>query len=55
MNEDSIFYLMTRGIPRKNALELLTKAFLNETTNSISNLDIKKFIENKLEGQIYGN
>ena len=45
---------MTRGISRKNAIELLTKAFLFETASTISNPTIKKFIEKKLDKQIYG-
>ena len=54
MNEDSIFYLMTRGISRKKAIELLTKAFLFEVTDSITNIDIKNFLEKNLDKQIYG-
>ena len=54
MNEDSIYYLMTRGITRKNAMELLTKAFLFEVADSIKDLEIKKFIEKNLDRQIYG-
>ena len=54
MNEDSIYYLMTRGINRKNAIELLTKAFLFEVLSSISESNIKNFIEKNLDRQIYG-
>lgn len=54
INEDSIYYLMTRGISRKNAIELLTKAFLDEVADSISNDEIKGFVEKKLDQQIYG-
>ena len=54
INEDSIYYLMTRGISRKNAIELLTKAFLFEVTNSIVNKEIKNFIEKNVDRQIYG-
>ena len=52
INEDSIYYLMTRGLNRKNAIQMLTKAFLLEITDSILNLDIKKFIEKNIERQI---
>ena len=55
MNEDSIYYLMTRGITRKDAKDLLTKAFLFEIADSISNSGIKKFIEKNLDRQIYGH
>jgi Fe-S cluster assembly protein SufD len=53
MNEDSIYYLMTRGISRKNAVDLLTKAFLFEVVDSISNIEIRKLVEKNLDRQIY--
>ena len=55
IDEDSIYYMMTRGINRKNAVKLLTKGFLYEIANSISNYEIKNFIEKNLDSQIYGN
>ena len=45
---------MTRGIPRKIAISLLSKAFLFEISDSIKNVEIKKFIEKNLNKQIYG-
>ena len=54
MNEDSIYYLMSRGITRKNAMELHIKAFLFEVTDSIKDDEIKKFNEKNLDRQIYG-
>lgn len=54
VNEDSIYYLMTRGISRKKSIELLTKAFLFEVVNSIKDIDIKKLVEKNLDRQIYG-
>ncbi len=54
INEDSIYYLMTRGIPRKNAISLLSKAFLFEISDTVKNTEIKKFIEKNLSRQIYG-
>ena len=54
INEDSIYYLMTRGIPRRDAISLLSKAFLFEITESIKNIEIKKFLEKNLNRQIYG-
>ena len=53
VNEDSIYYLMTRGIKRQNAIELLTKAFLSEVISSISNSEIQIFLEKYLDKQIY--
>ena len=54
INEDSIYYLMTRGISKKDATDLLTKAFFLEIAESISNTEIKKFVEKNLDKQIYG-
>ena len=45
--QDSIYYLMTRGISRKNAIQMLTKAFMLEITESILNIDIRKFVEKR--------
>ena len=42
-NEEEIFYLMSRGISRKDAINLLIKGFL---TNGIENKKIDKIIEN---------
>ena len=53
VNEDSIYYLMTRGISRKNAIQMLTKAFMLEITESILNIDIRKFVEKNLDRQIH--
>tara|TARA_B110000881_G_C18566457_1_gene512927 strand:+ start:171 stop:1406 length:1236 start_codon:yes stop_codon:yes gene_type:complete len=55
INEDSIYYLMTRGISKKDATDLLTRAFFLEIAESISNTEIKKFIEKNLDRQIYGH
>ena len=55
INEDSIYYLMTRGISKKDATDLLTKAFFLEIAESISNTEIKKFVEKNLDKQIYGH
>ena len=54
INQDSIYYLMTRGLAKKEAIELLTKAFLFEVAESISNPNIKNFVEKNLNEQIYG-
>ena len=55
VNEDSIYYLMTRGITRKEAVKLLTKAFLYEILDFIADPKIKKLIEKNLDRQIYGH
>tara|TARA_Y100000590_G_scaffold455769_1_gene605033 strand:+ start:122 stop:1372 length:1251 start_codon:yes stop_codon:yes gene_type:complete len=52
IDQDSLHYLMTRGLNRKNATALLIKGFLNEIVEFIKNPKIKQFIESKLEKQI---
>ena len=52
IDQDSLHYLMTRGLNRKDSTSLLIKGFLNEIVEFIKNPLIKKFIESKLENQI---
>ena len=55
IDEDSIHYLMTRGIPEKDAVKLLIKGFLSEVLDSIINIELKAFLENNLEKKINGH
>ena len=52
IDQDSLHYLMTRGLSRKDSTKLLTKGFLNEVIEFIKNPSIKEFIETKLEQRI---
>ena len=54
VDEDSLYYLMTRGLTRDEATKLLIKGFLNDVIEFIKSPSIKKFIENKLEENING-
>ena len=45
---------MTRGIPKKKAVQLLINGFLNEVLESITNKELKTFLEKVLERQING-
>ena len=54
VDEDSIYYLMTRGLNRKEAVKLLIDSFLNEVVDMIKSNSIKKFVKSKLEEQIHG-
>ena len=54
IDEDSIYYLMTRGLNRKESIKLLVNGFLNEVIEMIKSNSIKNFVKNKLEGQIHG-
>ena len=55
VDEDSLHYLMTRGLNRKESTNLLIKGFLNDVVEFIKNPKIKEFVENKLEEQINGH
>jgi len=55
LDEDSLYYLMTRGLNRKEATKLLIKGFLEDVVEVIKSDSIKKFIQSKMEKQIYGH
>ena len=52
IDSDAVHYLMTRGIPKKEAVKLLINGFLNEVLEGITNSEIKIFLEKVLEKQI---
>jgi len=54
IDEDSLYYLMSRGLNRAVATKLLIKGFLNDVIEFIKSPSIKKFIEKKLEENING-
>ena len=54
VDENSIHYLMTRGLSKKQAVQLLVSGFLNEIIGDIKSNSVRKFIENKIEIQIHG-
>ena len=54
IDEDSVYYLMTRGLNRKESVSLLVDGFLSEVIEMIKSNSVKNFVKNKLEGQIYG-
>ena len=49
IDENSIFYLMSRGLSYSESKKLLTNGFLNEAIEKISNEDVKKLVK-KLSG-----
>ena len=49
IDENSIFYLMSRGLSYSESKKLLTNGFLNEVIEKISNEDVKKLAK-KLSG-----
>jgi Fe-S cluster assembly scaffold protein SufB len=45
---------MSRGLNRKESVKLLVDGFLNEVIEMIKSNSVRKFVQNKLEGQIHG-
>ena len=54
VDENSIHYLMTRGLNKKESIQLLVNGFLNEIVGDIKSHSIRKLVENKIESQIHG-
>ena len=54
VDENSLHYLMTRGLTREDSIKLLIKGFLNDVVEFIKSSSVKKFVENKLEEQLNG-
>jgi len=55
IDEDSLYYLMSRGLNQNEATNLLIKGFLSDILESIKSPTIKKFVEQKLDKQINEN
>ena len=54
IDSDAVYYLMTRGIPKKEAEKILINGFLNEILENLADSEIKNFLEKMLERQING-
>ena len=54
IDEDSIHYLMTRGIKLSDAKKLLINGFLSEIFANIPDQQIKAFLEKNIKDQIDG-
>ena len=54
VDQNSIHYLMTRGLSKKDSTKLLIKGFLNDVVEFIKSSSIKNFVEAKLEENING-
>ena len=55
IDEDSLHYLMTRGIKKEEATKLLIKGFLSDVIEFIKSNSIRNFVESKLEEQVNGH
>jgi Fe-S cluster assembly protein SufD len=54
IDENSVYYLMSRGLSKQEAVNLLVSGFLSEVVETIRNNTIKNFIQNRLERQLNG-
>ena len=54
IDQDAIYYLMTRGIEQSIAKKLLINGFLNEIFENIPETKLKAFLEKSIEEQIDG-
>ena len=52
LDEDSIFYLMSRGLSRNEAKKLLIQGFLIDAIETITNKEIKEYFFEKLKNKI---
>jgi len=52
LDQDSIHYLMTRGLSKKESTKMLVNGFLNEIADLIKSNSIRNFIKNKLNEQL---
>ncbi len=54
VDEDALFYLMSRGISKKDSISLLLSAFSSEITEKIEDINVKEeykaIILKELEG-----
>ena len=52
VDEDSIHYLMTRGLNKVEAIKLLVNGFLDEIVDTIKSETVKNLVRNKIEEQL---
>ena len=52
MDEDAIFYLMSRGISRKESISLLLSAFSSEIIDKIENDKMKSAFTSLIKNQL---
>ena len=55
IDQDSLHYLMTRGLNRNDSTKLLIRGFLNDVIEFVKSSTMKNFIESELEQQINGH
>tara|TARA_B100001123_G_scaffold432356_1_gene555279 strand:+ start:781 stop:2040 length:1260 start_codon:yes stop_codon:yes gene_type:complete len=55
IDEDSLYYLMTRGLKKEDAAKLLIKGFLNDVVEFIKSNSMKSFVQSKIEEHVNGH
>jgi Fe-S cluster assembly protein SufD len=50
LDEDLLFYLMARGLPKKQAESLLVQAFLGEALEFVENETVRESLVGTVEG-----
>ncbi len=52
IDEDAVYYLMTRGLCKEEATKLIIRGFLNDVVSEIRDKQVKKLIEKHIEKNI---
>ena len=52
IDQDAVYYLMTRGLSKKEATKLIIKGFLNDVVSEIEDPQVKELIDDHLEKNI---
>ena len=55
MDEEALFYLMSRGISEKNARILLVNAFAEDVLAKLANEDLRDYIETSIKSKLSGS
>ncbi len=54
LDEDALFYAMSRGVPEAEARAMLTAAFLGEVLDRIEDVRVREIAQGWLEGRLHG-
>ncbi|HHY49637.1 MAG TPA: Fe-S cluster assembly protein SufD, partial [Alphaproteobacteria bacterium] len=55
LDDDALFYLMSRGLPRAEAETMLTRAFLAELLDPIEHAELNAALTGVIEGWLLGS
>jgi Fe-S cluster assembly protein SufD len=54
LDEEEIFYLLSRGIPKPEAIRLVVFGFFGEVLEQVPNASLRKELVRAIEGKLYG-